>query len=235
MKARVLVVDDEESIVKLLERNFTREGLEVEVASDGEEAMKKIQKQQFDVVVLDVMLPGKDGLEILKQMKEEKIMTPVIMLSARGEEIDKVLGLELGADDYVTKPFGVRELVARVKAVLRRRQVVVNQEKEVLEAGDLVLYPGRHEAVARGQKMELTSKEFELLLALVSNKGRVLKRDHLLQKLWEYPGAANTRVLDVYISRLREKLESSGVSSVAIKTVRGLGYKLEEVGHGKEL
>lgn len=232
MKARVLVVDDEESLVKLITHNLNREGYDTLTASDGNEAWAIIKTEAPDLILLDLMLPGMDGLEICRQMREEKIHTPVIMLTAKGEEIDRVLGLEIGADDYVTKPFSVRELMARVKAMLRRRRSSEPVEKaEIVEAGDVILRTDSYEVFLKGKKVDLTLKEFELLDILVRNKGKVLKREYLLRSLWDYSDSSNTRVLDVHISKLREKIEQDTANPVYIKTVRGIGYKFEEKPH----
>lgn len=231
MKARILVVDDEESLVKLVAHNLTREGYEVITALDGRQAWEKIRLEAPDLIILDLMLPGEDGLEICRHLREEKNQTPVLMLTARDDEIDRVLGLELGADDYVTKPFSVRELMARVKAVLRRSAPAEKEKSEVIKAGGLDLNTESYEAILNGQKLDLTRKEFELLELLMRNKGRVLKRDYLLKRLWDMDSDAATRVLDVNISKLRDKLEKAGESSVRIQTVRGIGYRLEEHCH----
>jgi two-component system alkaline phosphatase synthesis response regulator PhoP len=225
----VLVVDDEESLVRLITHNLRREGYETIEALDGNEAWEKIRSENPDVILLDLMLPEKDGLEICQLMKEEKIFTPVIMLTAKDEEIDRILGLEMGADDYVTKPFSVRELMARVKAILRRRRPEPAPRSEVVEANDLVLKTDSYEAFRNGVKIDLTLREFELLEILVRNKGKVLKRDYLLNALWDYSDTTNTRVLDVHISKLRDKIEPNTGEPVYIKTVRGIGYKFEGV------
>ena len=182
------------------------------------------------LIILDLMLPGKDGLEICRDLKREKIKTPIIMLTARDDEIDRVLGLEMGADDYVTKPFSVRELGARVKAVLRRRNDHTEPEQADQEiiAGKFMIKPEKYEIYYNGALLELTLKEYELLELLIRNKGRVLKRDYLLQVLWDYSDSVSTRVLDVHISKLREKIEQDSREPKYIKTVRGLGYKFEE-------
>lgn len=231
VKARILVVDDEESLAKLVAHNLAREGYEVITALDGREAREKIRLENPDLIILDLMLPGEDGLEICRRLREEKNQTPVLMLTARDDEIDRVLGLELGADDYVTKPFSVRELVARVKALLRRSVPAEKENTAILKAGDLSLHTASYEAFFDGQKLELTRKEFELLEMLMRNKGRVLKRDYLLQRLWDMDSNFVTRVLDVHISKLRDKLEKAGATSVRIQTVRGIGYRLEEDSH----
>lgn len=231
VKARILVVDDEESLVKLVAHNLIREGCEVITALDGREAWEKIKLESPDLIILDLMLPGEDGLEICRRLRQEKNRTPVLMLTARDDEVDRVLGLELGADDYVTKPFSVRELIARVKALLRRSMPAEKEDPGILCAGELSLHAYNYEAYLNGKKLELTRKEFELLELLMRNKGRVLKRDYLLQCLWDMNSDSVTRVLDVHISKLRDKLENAGGISVRIQTVRGIGYRLEEDSH----
>ncbi len=234
MQGRVLVVEDDESLVTLLTHALAREGYETGVARDGEQAWARITSEEWDVVILDLMLPRRDGLEICRQMRAEHNYTPIIMLTARDDEIDRVVGLEMGADDYVTKPFSVRELMARVKAMMRRRRNLIHQESErEIELGELLIKPDSYEVYVRGERVELTRKEFELLCVLVQNRGRVLKRDYLLQTLWDYSEPSQTRVLDVHISNLREKLKSFGLKGGGIETVRGIGYKFEEKGYEK--
>lgn len=231
MKGRILVVDDEEALVRLISYNLAKEGFIITTTEDGNEAWKKIKTDKPDLVILDLMLPGKDGLEICRDMRRDNIDTPIIMLTARDEEIDKVLGLELGADDYMTKPFSVRELIARVKAILRRNRSISQpglEEKETV-IGDFTIKAEKYEIFQHGHLLELTLKEYELLEILLRNKDRVLKREYLLQVLWDYADGVNTRVLDVHISKLREKIETDPKNPIYIKTVRGVGYKFEEV------
>jgi len=230
MEGRIMVVDDEEALVRLISYNLAKEGFNIITAEDGNEAWEKIKTEKPDLIVLDLMLPGKDGLEICRDMRRDNIDTPIIMLTARDEEIDKVLGLELGADDYMTKPFSVRELIARVKAVLRRNRSIKQpglEEKEII-IGDFMIKPEKYEIFQQGQLLDLTLKEYELLEILLKNKDRVLKREYLLQVLWDYADGVNTRVLDVHISKLREKIETDPKNPIYIKTVRGVGYKFEE-------
>lgn len=227
MKAKILVVDDEESMVRLVGHHLQREGYAVTGMDNGASAWNQIKTEDFDLVILDIMLPGMDGLEICRRMRQERIYTPVIMLTARDEEIDRVLGLEIGADDYVTKPFSVRELTARVKAILRRGKPEPDKSADILQIGDLTLLPDNYEVLKSGEKVNLTLKEFELLEILLRNQGRVLKRDYLLQTLWGYDLDMKTRILDVHVSNLREKLEPNPKDPVYIKTVRGIGYKFE--------
>jgi two-component system, OmpR family, alkaline phosphatase synthesis response regulator PhoP len=233
MSKKVLVVDDEQSIVTLLQYNLQQAGFEVITANDGEEGMNKAVSEQPDLMILDLMLPKLDGIEVCKQLRQQKVMTPILMLTAKDDEFDKVLGLELGADDYMTKPFSPREVVARVKAILRRTQFQNEREQkeedvEKIIIGDLEILPEHYEAYFNRERLELTPKEFELLLYLAKHKGRVLTRDQLLSAVWNYDFAGDTRIVDVHISHLREKIEKNTKKPLYIKTIRGLGYKLEE-------
>lgn len=227
MTSKILVVDDEESIVKLVSFNLNKEGFQTIAAGDGNEAWEKIHQEKPDLIVLDVMLPGMDGLTLCRLMRKEGLTTPILMLTARDEEIDKVLGLEMGADDYLTKPFSPRELVARVRAILRRTGERERDTGEHLEFGDLEVFPGRYEVKLAGEPVTLTPKEFELLLLLCRSAGLVLSREYILQKLWGYDFYGDARVVDVHISHLREKLEQDPAHPRYIKTVRGVGYKFQ--------
>ncbi|MFB5663576.1 response regulator transcription factor [Alteribacillus sp. HJP-4] len=233
MSQRLLVVDDEESIVTLISYNLEQSGYTVDKAMNGRTAMEKVKSNTYDLVVLDLMLPEIDGLEVCRQIRQEKIKVPILMLTAKDDEFDKVLGLELGADDYMTKPFSPRELVARVRAILRRLEYAP-EAAEAEKAGDrikiarLTIYPDNYEVYVNESQLELTPKEFELLLYLANNKGRVLTRDQLLNAVWNYEFVGDTRIVDVHISHLREKIEPNTKKPVYIKTVRGLGYKFEE-------
>ncbi|PYZ97235.1 DNA-binding response regulator [Alteribacter lacisalsi] len=233
MSQKILVVDDEESIITLLQFNLEQAGFEVTTAMDGRAALGEAGEQNFDLIVLDLMLPEMDGLEVCKQLRQNKILTPILMLTAKDDEFDKVLGLELGADDYLTKPFSPREVVARIRAILRRSRSgsqEKEQEKETkkITIGDVDIFPDNYEVFLSGKALELTPKEFELLLYLVNHKGRVLTRDQLLNAVWNYEFVGDTRIVDVHISHLREKIEPNTKKPVYIKTIRGLGYKLEE-------
>ena len=236
MSKKVLVVEDEQSIITLLTYNLEQAGYQVINAMDGETGKRMAIAESPDIIILDLMLPKLDGIEVCKILRQNKIMTPILMLTAKDEEFDKVLGLELGADDYMTKPFSPREVVARVKALLRRAGMgnsgqdtsLEKQETSNLRIGELQIYPGRYEAYMREGLLELTPKEFELLEYLARNKSRVLTRDQLLNVIWNYDFAGDTRIVDVHISHLREKIEQDTKKPDYIKTVRGLGYKLEE-------
>lgn len=236
----VLVVDDETSILQLVAYNFTRAGFNVDTETNGQAALVKIQQNPsaYDLVVLDLMLPGLDGMELCKQIRQLKIVVPVILLTARDEEVDLVLGLELGADDYVTKPFSPRELVARAKAVMRRFEQAGQQVPsahaatagKVLTAGGIRIDLARHEVVAREKAIELTPKEYDLLRYLMEHREMVLSRDQLLDHVWGYTVAMDTRIVDVHISHLRDKVEADPKQPVLIRTVRGVGYRFTEQG-----
>ncbi|OZM57947.1 DNA-binding response regulator [Lottiidibacillus patelloidae] len=234
MDTKIMVVDDEISIVTLLEFNLEKAGFQVITANDGKEAVQIIENENPDLIVLDLMLPGMDGIEVCKHLRQKQITTPILMLTAKDDEFDKILGLELGADDYMTKPFSPREVVARIKAILRRVNIISEKAEPVLEEkegklsfGDVEIYPNHFEVFVRGQLLEFTPKEFELLTYLTKHKGQLLTRDQLLQSVWNYDYAGDTRIVDVHISRLREKIEENTKKPVYIKTIRGLGYKLE--------
>lgn len=233
MSNRILVVDDEEFILTLIEFNLQQAGFEVITAMDGEVALQKAVTERPDLIILDLMLPKIDGMEVCKELRLQRVMTPILMLTAKDDEFDKVLGLELGADDYMTKPFSPREVVARVKAILRRTKLQDEQVPEVQDENsihivDLKILPEFYEAYFQEEKLELTPKEFELLVYLARNKGRVLTRDQLLSAVWNYDFAGDTRIVDVHISHLRDKIEKNTKKPTYIKTIRGLGYKLEE-------
>ncbi len=227
MSERVLVVDDEESIRKLVEYNLVQAGFEVMTAENGKTALE-LARGDVDLLILDLMLPGLSGIEVCKRLRQESSKLPIIMLTARGEEIDRILGLEMGADDYVTKPFSPRELVARVRAVLRRKSDETSTLSEGVAqfaVGELRLDQERYEVTVRGQAIELTPREFELLHYLLKNIDRVVSRDQLLDRVWGYEFAGDTRLVDVHISHLRDKIEEDPKAPRYIKTVRGVGYK----------
>ncbi|GAB3065121.1 response regulator transcription factor [Virgibacillus ainsalahensis] len=228
MKKKILVVDDEQSIVTLLKFNVEKAGFLTDVAYDGLEAVNKAQNNEYDLIILDLMLPEMDGMEVCKHLRSNKIETPILMLTAKDDEFDKVLGLELGADDYLTKPFSPKEVVARIKAILRRTEKVSEFNYKTLHIGDLIIYPERYEAEMNNKVITFTRKEFELLFYLANHKGKVISRDQLLSGIWDYDFVGDTRIVDVHISHLREKIEPTTKKPEYIKTVRGLGYKLEE-------
>ncbi|MFN3476448.1 MAG: response regulator [Candidatus Methylomirabilales bacterium] len=229
MSAKVLVVEDEQDIVELVRYHLEREGFRVVAAADGSGALRAMAEEKPDLVILDLMLPGVDGLEVCRRLRRDPstVRLPILMLTAKGEEVDKVVGLELGADDYVTKPFSPREVVARVKALLRRS--TEPEVKEVFRFGSLEVDVGRHTVAIQGEAVALTSKEFELLRALITAKGRVLSRDFLLDRVWGYERAmeVESRTVDVHIRRLRQKL---GPEGRRILTVKNVGYRFEAEG-----
>ncbi|WP_281180623.1 response regulator transcription factor [Alicyclobacillus kakegawensis] len=228
---KLLIVDDEPAIVKLVEFNCQRAGFETESVTDGRTAYERVVTDpgRYDLVVLDVMLPGMDGMEVCRRLRQQQVVVPIILLTARDEELDRVLGLEIGADDYVTKPFSPRELVARIKAVLRRGELAAEagqtEDAPRLSADGLVVDVVRHEATLDGEGLTLTPKEFELLRYLMEHRDRVLTRDQLLDQVWGYWTSADTRIVDVHVSHLREKIEQDPKHPRFIHTVRGVGYK----------
>lgn len=223
----VLVVDDEKTLVKALTFNLEKEGFRVEQAYDGEEALQKVFTVSPDIVVLDLMLPLIDGFEVCRRIRK-KLDIPIIMLTARGEDIDKVLGLELGADDYLTKPFNSRELVARIKAILRRSVFRAEENKKVVQIGNLMVDLLQHRVRLDDQEINLTSKEFALLSFLITNAGNVYSREQLLEQVWGYDYYGDVRTVDVHIRHLREKLEKDPGNPDLLLTVWGTGYKIRE-------
>ncbi|GAW63004.1 two-component response regulator [Ligilactobacillus acidipiscis DSM 15836] len=229
---KILVVDDEKPISDIIKFNLNKEGYDVYVAYDGEDAIKQVEEVDPDLIILDLMLPKIDGLEVAREIRKTHEM-PIIMVTAKDTEIDKVLGLEMGADDYVTKPFSNRELVARVKANLRRQnsvaQAAQNEEKEEnsdIVIGDLTIHPESYTVSRHGEKIELTHREFELLNYLAKHMGQVMTREHLLQTVWGYDYFGDVRTVDVTMRRLREKVEDNPSRPVWLVTRRGVGYYL---------
>jgi DNA-binding response OmpR family regulator len=219
----ILVVDDEENIIQLTRLYLSREGYRVEAAADGRTALEAVDRLQPSLMVLDLMLPEVDGLEVCRRLRAQNNPIPILMLTARDEDIDKILGLEFGADDYLTKPFNPRELVARIKAILRRGEMALIKPTAAQQIGDLVIDPARREVTIRGEEVRLRAKEFDLLLTLIEHKSLVLSRDQLLDLAWGYEFYGQTRTVDVHIAHLRKKLAGS---SIRIETVTGVGYKL---------
>ncbi|QFT91178.1 Transcriptional regulatory protein YycF [Bacillus sp. THAF10] len=229
MEKKILVVDDEKPIADILKFNLQKEGYEVHCAYDGEEAVNKVEEVKPDLILLDIMLPQRDGMEVCREVRKKYEM-PIIMLTAKDSEIDKVLGLELGADDYVTKPFSTRELIARVKANLRRHQQKTSDAEEPSEIaiGSLVIHPDAYMVTKRGDMIELTHREFELLHYLAKHIGQVMTREHLLQTVWGYDYYGDVRTVDVTVRRLREKIEDNPSHPTWIVTRRGVGYYLRQ-------
>jgi two-component system, OmpR family, response regulator RegX3 len=228
--ATVLVVEDEDSFVEALTVGLKREGFRVQVARDGAEALDVFDAVKPDLVLLDVMLPKVSGIDVCRELRRRS-QVPIIMVTAKGGEIDTVVGLEVGADDYVTKPYRLRELVARMRAVLRRRAAEASTTAlangEALAVGDVALDPERHEVVIRGAAVQLPLKEFELLEILLANAGRVLPRETLIDRVWGTDYVGDTKTLDVHVKRLRAKVELDPSTPTRIVTIRGLGYKYE--------
>lgn len=259
----ILIVDDEENILTLLEYNLIQAGYSVDKSMDGQEAYKKIINQAYDFIILDIMLPGMDGIDVCRRVRKEGVVTPILMLTAKTDEYDKIIGLELGADDYMTKPFSPREVVARIKAIFRRIESkdkssmdvnekfkkanaidwseidlsmmndqsfqVFNNEDDTktIRIGRIEINTNRYEVLVEGQVIDITPKEFDLLVYMALRKGRVLSREQLLSSVWDFDYEGETRIVDVHISHLREKIESNTKKPEYIKTVRGFGYKFE--------
>ena len=237
---KVLLVDDEPSIVTLLAFNLEKDGYEVTTATDGAEGYRLAISNPFDFIILDLMLPSMDGMDICKRLRQEKFDTPIMILTAKDDELEKIIGLELGADDYMTKPFSPREVLARMKAILRRTNKAVpaepvataqpeptEDETEKIEVGEITIFQQLYEVHVAGELIEVTPKEFELLLYMAKRANRILSREQLLNAIWNFDYAGETRIVDVHISHLREKIEKDTKNPQYIRTVRGFGYKFE--------
>ena len=228
---KILIIEDELNIYELIKFNLETHGFEVDGVQDGGLAIDKILEVLPDLIILDLMLPGKDGISICREIRANNIISyiPIIMLTAKSEEFDKVLGLEIGADDYITKPFGVKELCARVKAVLRRTEILLSKEDETIVVGDLHIEPKAFEVYQNGEKLALTLKEYERLVFLAKHRGQVLTRDQLLDQIWGFDYYGETRTVDVHIRYLRKKIEEQSEDGKKyIETVRGVGYRFIE-------
>lgn len=219
----ILIVEDEENIVELARLYLEREGYRVEAVGDGNSALEAIERLQPALVLLDLMLPGLDGLEVCRRLRAEGNFVPILMVTAKDDDIDTVLGLELGADDYLAKPFNPRVLVARARAILRRGEVQLGPKEVPIHVGDLVIDPARRTVTVKGEEVDLRHQEFNLLLTMVKHKSLVLSRERLLNLAWGYDYAGETRTVDVHVGHLRKKLECS---SVVIETITNAGYKL---------
>lgn len=232
-KKSVLVVEDEENLLEALRYNLEREGYQVHTAADGGDGLELARKLNPSLVLLDIMLPTLDGFEVCRILRRESEV-PILILTAKGEEVDRVVGLELGADDYITKPFSIRELVARVRNTLRRAQYLdagpppaAATEPDAYRVGNLEIDLNRHEARLAGTPLNLKPKEFDLLALLTANPGRAFTRDQILEKVWGYDYVGQTRTVDVYVSWLREKLQADPTTAHSIVTIRGVGYRLD--------
>lgn len=227
MPGTIVIVEDEANIVELVKYNLDREGYRTLYANDGRKGLELIKQELPDLVILDLMLPELDGLSVCKQLRSDTQTKsiPIIILTAKSEEADRVLGLEMGADDYVTKPFSPRELVARVRAVLRRSGAVDETEPEIIENGVIRIDLRQHLVKVRGEEVELTPKEFDFLKLLLLNPGRAFTREFLLEHLWGYEYFGDTRTVDVHVRRLRQKIENDPANPEYLETVRGVGYR----------
>jgi two-component system, OmpR family, response regulator RegX3 len=227
--SRVLIVEDEPAVRDALDYSLRGEGFDVDAAPDGEAGLRAAQSGDYDVVILDLMLPKMSGTEVCRRLRSESAV-PIIMLTAKGAELDRVLGLEIGADDYVTKPFSMAELIGRIRAILRRRQLDRSGATSTLRVGDLELDPIRHEVRIRGEPKRLTPSEFKLLLLLAQDPERVFSRREIMQHLWDSSYVGDQRACDIHISNLRQKIEEDPGNPARVETVRGVGYKLTPVG-----
>jgi DNA-binding response OmpR family regulator len=225
-KQRILVIEDDKHISRLVKYNLEKAGYDAVVVEDGEQALEHLGRQSADLIVLDIMLPKMDGFEVCRSIKQDPKLKdiPVIMLTAKGEEVDRIVGLELGADDYVVKPFSPRELVLRIKAILKRGKME-ESPKEVIQRGNLVINIPKHRVTVNNKEVVLTPIEFKLLVTLIERKGRVQSRDRLLSDVWDIHADVFSRTVDTHIKRLREKLGKAGAQ---IETIRGMGYKFRE-------
>lgn len=227
-RLRILAVDDEADLLELIFYNLNKEGWEVSLAADGQEALAKIRKEKFDLVILDLMLPGMPGMEICRVLRNDPKTRelPIIMLTAKGEEVDRVLGLEMGADDYISKPFSPRELIARIRAVMRRTSGRKDDEK-VMRIGDITINRETYTVTKKGMPLSLSSTEFRLLLYLVEKKGKVFSRDQLLDAVWKGEAFVEPRTVDVHVRRLRTHIEDDAANPRYVKTKRGIGYYVD--------
>lgn len=225
--ARILIVDDEPSITEFVSYAMQKEGYQTEVASNGEEALEKIEQEHFDLFILDIMLPGIDGYELCRRIRS-KMTTPILFLSAKDSELNKVVGLELGADDYLAKPFGVRELLARTRALLRRSHVTEEAPASEVTAAGITLNEDAHTAQGDKGPIDLTPREFELLSCLMHNAGKVVSREDLLRGAWGWDYITETKTVDTHIKRLRDKIEAAGYDPKLVETVRGYGYRFKK-------
>ena len=229
-KELIYAVEDESHIQQLIKYNLEANGYRVVTFESGESLINELKNTSPDMFVLDIMLPGMDGLEVCRFIRQDVRFKnlPIIMLTAKGEEFDKVLGLELGADDYITKPFSVRELVARIKALFRRMGSTISTDQDIIKSGEITIDISRREVFKNGELVEMTLKEFELLKLLVLSKGKVLSRELLLEKIWGFDYYGETRTVDVHVRYLRQKIEDDDSNPIYIETVRGIGYRFND-------
>jgi len=222
---KILLVEDERKVANLIKKGFEEEGLMVDIAEDGETALEKVSADGYDLIILDIMLPGKDGIEVLKEIRAKGIMKPIMMLTAKDTTTDKVLGLDAGADDYITKPFVFEELLARVRALLRRGHAI--EKAQPIQIHDLVIDPVTRKVTRAGKEIELTTKEYGLLEYMARNKNRILTRTMIAENVWDYQFDSLTNIIDVYINYLRKKIDKDHQKKL-IHTVRGVGYMIKE-------
>ena len=227
VKPTILIVEDEPSIVMLIKYNIEKAGFMTDVADNGEDAVKKSRENNYDLIVLDIMLPKMDGMEVCKTIRKDENNVPILMLTAKDEEFDKVSGLEIGADDYLTKPFSPRELIARIHAILRRVSTG-KVTSNILRVGQIKINTDQHEVSYLNEILDLTRKEYELLVYLITHQNQTLSREQLLSAVWNFDFVGDTRMVDVHIGHLREKIEKDTKNPEYIKTVRGFGYKMED-------
>ena len=233
MSKKILIIEDNRDLAHLLESHLRDLSFQVEVAFDGVAGLAKADSDNYDLIILDLMLPGLDGIEICRRLRRKSAYVPILMLTAKSTEMDRVVGLEIGADDYVTKPFSIRELLARVKAILRRVEELTEGAKEpvpaLIQAGDLVLDPAKRSAILEGKPVDLTAREFDLLLHFASNPGKVYTRSQLLDRVWGYGHGGYEHTVNTHINRLRAKIEKDPAHPTYILTVWGVGYKFAEM------
>ena len=227
MDEKILIIEDEEDLVRGIKLNLSDEGYEVDWAADGEEGLWKAQEGTYDLIILDIMLPKKNGLDICRELRQKRINTPIIMLTAKGEEVDKVLGLEIGADDYMTKPFSIRELLARIKAHLRREKREVKKIPKTYSFGDVEIDFAHFKVKRKGRELDLTSLEAEILKYFIAHQGEVVPRNDLLDKIWGYEKYPTTRTIDNHILKLRKKIEDNPSRPRYILSVYGEGYRFQ--------
>ncbi len=228
---RALVIEDDEHVCEVIKATLEPQNVHVEFSHDGAEGLEKAGQGRYDFIVLDLMLPGRDGMDVCQDLRRSGYDMPIIMLTAKVEEVDRVLGLELGADDYITKPFSPREFVARCKAVLRRFSRSEQMNHREIQCGDLVIRKDQYQVLARGEPIEVTPKEFELLSFMASHPGNTFTRDQLLEGVWGFDSVSETRTVDEHVKRIRRKLKQADVATCRLKTIWGVGYSFEVMDH----